>query len=183
MQITKSMDKVARSKIHNLCHHHRKERVRGDIERDTKKQICASLIKLTTELAALCVKLEKEMTRRQRHLVDFYRIPRGHYQAAALRICFDLRDPVIDLVHPYSVRATPVAPLRSIDDTEVAGFISPLVPDPHTMLVEITNIRVAAQKPKQFINDRLGMQLFCCEQRESWPVWTQIKSGLRTKDR
>src|SRR3989440_8792861 len=183
MQIAKGMDEVARRKIHNLRHHHRKQRVRGDIERNTEKQICASLIKLTTKFAVLYVKLEEEMTRRQRHFVDFRRIPRAHYQAPALRICFDLRDQIIDLVHARAVRAAPVAPLRTIDATEIASFVSPLVPDAHTMFVEITNIGIAAQKPKQFVNDRFDVQLFCCEERESRTLRAQIKSGLRTKDR
>src|SRR5947207_2165548 len=146
-------------------------------------RIGSSLIKLTTKFAVLDVKLEEEMTRRQRHFVDFRRIPRAHYQAPALRICFDLRDQIIDLVHSRAVRATPVAPLRTIDATEIASFVSPLVPDAHTMFVEITNIRFAAQKPKQFVNDRFDVQLFCCEQRESGSARAQIKSGLCSEDR
>src|SRR5439155_14783278 len=110
-------------------------------------------------------------------------IPRAHYQTAAWRICFDLRDQIVDLIDPHAVCAAPVAPLRPIDATKIAGFISPLVPDGHTVFVEITNIRVAAQKPEQLVNDRFDVQLFCCEERESRTLRAQIKSRLRTKDR
>src|SRR5437773_10165625 len=146
MQIAKGVDEVARSKIDNLRHHHRKQRVRCNIERDTEKQICASLIKLTTEFAVLYVKLEEEMTRRQRHFVDFRRIPRAYYQAPALRICFDLRDQIIDLVHSRAVRAAPVAPLRTIDGTAIARFVSPLVPAGYTIFLQIPNNRFVFQQ-------------------------------------
>src|SRR5205814_10703370 len=44
MQIAKGMDEIARAKIDDVGHHHRKQRVRRDIEWDTKKQISAALI-------------------------------------------------------------------------------------------------------------------------------------------
>ena len=44
MQITKGMDEIAWAKIDYVGHHHRKQRVRRDIEWDTKKQISAALI-------------------------------------------------------------------------------------------------------------------------------------------
>src|SRR5436189_5961603 len=118
MQIAKGVDEVARSKIDSLRHHHRKQRVRCNIERDTEKQICTSLIKLTTQFAVLYVKLEEEMTRRQRDLVDLSRIPRAYDEAAALRIRLDLLGQIVDLIDPHAVCATPVAPLRPIIRTE-----------------------------------------------------------------
>jgi hypothetical protein len=38
------------------------------------------------------------------------------------------------------------------------------------VFVEITNIRITAQKPEQFVNDRFDVQLFRREQRKSWSV-------------
>ena len=37
MKITESVDEIARHKIDNVCHHHRQERIRRDIERHTEK--------------------------------------------------------------------------------------------------------------------------------------------------
>src|SRR5215468_9652419 len=71
MKIAESMNKIARRKANNLRDHHGKQRVRGDIERNAEKKICASLIKLATELAVLDIKLKEQMTRRQRHLINF----------------------------------------------------------------------------------------------------------------
>jgi hypothetical protein len=51
------------------------------------------------------------------------------------------------------------------------------------VFVEITNIGVTAQKPKQLVNDRFDVELFCREQREAWPIRAQIKSRLRAEDR
>jgi hypothetical protein len=50
------------------------------------------------------------------------------------------------------------------------------------VLIEITNIRVAAQKPKQLVNDGFDVQLFRREQREPWSLRAQIKPRLRAED-
>src|SRR5258708_36768566 len=107
MQIAKGMDEVARSEIHNLRHHHRKQRVRGDIERDTEKQICASLIKLTSEVAILYVKLEEERARRHRHLADLSRISRAFDKTSAFWICIVFGDPLAALSHPTILVPSP----------------------------------------------------------------------------
>jgi hypothetical protein len=78
-----------------------------------------------------------------------------------------LRDQIVNLVHSHAVCTTPVAPLRTIDAAEIAGFVSPLIPDRHTVFVEIMNIGITAQKPEQLINNRFDVQLFCRQERES----------------
>jgi hypothetical protein len=50
------------------------------------------------------------------------------------------------------------------------------------MFVEVTNIRIAAQKPEQLVDDRFDVELFCREQRETRPILAQIKSRLRAED-
>ena len=47
------------------------------------------------------------------------------------------------------------------------------------MLVQITNVGVAAQKPEQLVNDRLEMQLLRCQQRKTF---TQIEPRLRAEN-
>jgi len=51
------------------------------------------------------------------------------------------------------------------------------------VLVEITNVSVAAQKPKQLVNDGFDIQLFRREQRKSGAVRTQIETRLCAKER
>src|SRR5207245_173806 len=65
---------------------------------------------------------------------------------------------------------------------ELAVFIGPFVPNRHPMLIQVTDIGIPTQKPKQFVNDGFDMQFFRREQRESRPGGTQIETGLRAKD-
>ncbi len=70
--------------------------------------------------------------------------------------------------------------MRAVDSAEIAVRIRPLVPNRHALFVERADIGVAAQKPKQLVDDRLEMQLLRRQERETFP---QIKSRLRPKDR
>jgi hypothetical protein len=51
------------------------------------------------------------------------------------------------------------------------------------VLVEIANVRVAAEKPKQFVNDRFDVEFFRRQERKACAVGTQIKPRLRAEDR
>src|SRR5207244_2079768 len=93
------------------------------------------------------------------------------------------RDDVVDLIDSDAVRAVPIAPLRAVDAAEISFFVRPLVPNGDAVFVEIFDVGVAAQKPKQFVNDRFDVELFRCQQREPRTGWPQIETGLRTKDR
>src|SRR5205807_6426361 len=55
--------------------------------------------------------------------------------------------------------------------------------DRDALLIEITNVGVAAQKPEQFVNDRFDVELLGCQKRKSRACGTQIKTCLRPKDR
>lgn len=46
----------------------------------------------------------------------------------------------------------------TVDRAQVAGLVSPLIPDRDAVLLQVTDIRVAPQEPQQFIYDRLQMQ-------------------------
>ena len=132
---------------------------------------------------SLHVKLKQHVTRRQRHLIDFSRIPCADDQAPAFRIGFYLRNQIIDLIDVHSVSAAPIPPLRAINAAKLAVFVSPFIPDRDAVFVQVANVGVAAQKPEQLVNDRFQVQLFGCQQRKPRPVCAQIESGLRTKDR
>src|SRR6266404_7064908 len=123
------------------------------------------------------------MTGRQRHLVDLGRIPRAHNQTPARRISFHFGDHFVDLIDARAVFAPPIAPLRAINAAEFAFFIGPFVPNAHAMLVEITNVGIAAQKPEQLVNNRFDVQLLRREQRKSHACGTQIEARLRAEDR
>src|SRR5665648_739874 len=51
--------------------------------------------------------------------------------------------------------------------TKIPVFIGPLVPYPYAVILKIFHIRITVEKPKQFMNNRLQMQLFCSYDRKS----------------
>src|SRR5207237_10149643 len=87
--------------------------------------------------------------------------------SAAVRILFDLRDHLVDLVDRPLVFGAPGAPLGSINSTEIAVRVRPFIPNRHAVLVEVLNICVAAEKPEQFVDDRLEVQFLGGNKRES----------------
>src|SRR5437762_14031105 len=100
------------------------------------------------------------MTRWQRHPADLSRIPCAHDESPALWIRFDLRDDAVDLIDAHAAFAAPIAPLRTVNATELAVVVGPFIPDCNAMFVEITNVRIAAQEPEQLVDDRFDVQLF-----------------------
>jgi hypothetical protein len=59
-------------------------------------------------------------------------------------------------------------------------FIGPFVPNGDTVIIQKANVGLAAQKPKQFVDDRFEMELLG---RQKGKAFAQIKSGLGTEDR
>src|SRR3981081_1945534 len=57
----------------------------------------------------------------------------------------------------------------------LARPVGPLIPDGHTMVIEIFDVGVAGEKPKQLIDDRLEMKLFCRGERKTL---TQVEAHL-----
>ena len=100
------------------------------------------------------VKLEKRMTGRQSHLRQLADIPCTHDVAPALGAAPNTRDDLVDLIDRTAIRGPPVAPLRAVDTSEISVGVGPFVPDLHAMIAQIAHIRIAAQKPEQFVNDR-----------------------------
>ena len=54
----------------------------------------------------------------------------------------------------------------SVDRTEIAVLISPLVPDGHVVVVQVADIGIALQKPQQLVNDGAQMQFLGGDQRK-----------------
>ncbi len=156
------------------------ERVARDVEGHAEKKIRAPLIKLATECAILDVELEERVARRQRHRVDLRRVPCRDDEPAAVGLRLDLLDHAVDLVDSLVVRPAPVAPLRAVNPAEITLLVGPFIPDRDSLLLEVADVRVAAQKPEQLVNDRFEMQLFRREEREAV---AQIEAGLGAENR
>src|SRR5262245_24001455 len=109
------------------------------------------------------------MARRQSHLIEFAWVPGADDMAAAVGVLFDLRNYLVDLIDGSAIGGAPIAPLRAVDAAEVALLVGPLVPDGHSAFVEVTDVRIAAQKPEEFVNDGFEMELFGREQGKSFP--------------
>ena len=84
---------------------------------------------------------------------------------------------MVDLV---AIGRLPAPPLRTIDRTEFAIGIGPLVPNAHAVFLQITDVGVAAQQPQQFMDDGFGMQLLGGQQRKAGG---QIETHLPTEHR
>ena len=119
------------------------------------------------------------MARRQCHLLDLARIPRSDNVPPAVRIFFDLRDDCVNLIDAATVGGAPVRPLRAVNASQAAILVRPFVPDGHAVVVKVFDVRVAAQKPEQFINDGLGVDLLRGEQRKRF---AQRTTDLRAED-
>src|SRR4029077_12588869 len=68
----------------------------------------------------------------------------------------------------------------AIDRPEVAVLVGPFVPDRDAVLVEIFDVGIAAQEPKQLIDDRLDVQLLGGDEREAA---LQVEAHLMAEDR
>ncbi len=115
------------------------------------------------------------MTWRKRHLRQSGYIPRAYYYSARFGIFAYGADHLRNLVYMPPAVIRPRTPLGSIDRTKLSIGISPLIPDTHSVFLQVMYICISFQKPEKFIDYRLQMQFLGCQQRE--PL-TEIKSHL-----
>jgi hypothetical protein len=71
------------------------------------------------------------------------------------------------MIHRRAIGFRPGAPLLAVHRPEFAAFVGPFVPDRHAMLVQPGCIGLAAQEPKQLIDDRLQVHFLRRDQRKS----------------
>ena len=159
----------------NLRHHHRQQGVGGDVEGHAEENVRAALVELARELSVVGVELEHRVARRQRHLIDIRWIPRAHDEPPRIGIALELLDEIGDLVDDTAVGGFPGAPLLAIDRAEVAVFVRPLVPNGDVVVVQVLDVRVAAQEPQQLVDDGAQMQLLGRQQGETL---LQVKAHL-----
>ena len=66
-----------------------------------------------------------------------------------------------------------------VDRTQIAIFVSPLVPDGHAVLFQVLDVRVTGNEPQQFVYDRLQMNLLGSQQRKAF---REVKPHLVTEN-
>ena len=93
VRVAERVDELAGLQAGHLRHHHRQQRVGRDVERHAEEDVGGALVELARQPALGDVELEQAVARRQRHLVDVGRVPRGDDQAARVRIAPDHRPP------------------------------------------------------------------------------------------
>jgi hypothetical protein len=150
MDVPKRVNEIAGFEITNGSHHVRQQRIRGNVERHSKEQISASLVKLTAQLSFLHVKLEHCVAGRKRHPAEFARVPGSDDQPSAVRIFADFIHNTLNLIDRPSIGSAPVAPLRPVHPAEVTVLVGPFVPDSDSMIRQESYVGFAAYKPKQF---------------------------------
>ena len=182
MEIPEGVDEFLGPQIADLGDHEGEQGVGGDIEGDAKEEVGASLVKLATEFPIRHIKLEEGMAGGKGHLRDLTRIPGGDDVTAAVGIPFEIGNKARDLIDGTSsgtLRPAPAPPLGAIDRAEITVGIGPFVPDRDIVLLEITDIGIAFQKPEQLMNDGSEMKLLGCQQGEASG---EIKAFLGPED-
>ena len=107
MRIAQRMHEVAGLQAGNLRHHHGQQRIGGDVEGHAEEDVGGALIELAGQLTVGHIELEQAVAGRQRHLVDFGRIPGADDQPARIRIAPDHVDDTGDLVDLPAVGSRP----------------------------------------------------------------------------
>src|SRR5690349_11489878 len=68
MHIAERVNEITSLKITNLCNHHRKQRIRSNIERHSQENIRTTLVELATQFSFSNIELEHGMAWHQCHL-------------------------------------------------------------------------------------------------------------------
>src|SRR5262249_19286109 len=70
-------------------------------------------------------------------------------------------------------------PLLTVHRAKIAALVRPFVPDADAAVLEIFDICVAGEKPEQFVDDRLQVQLL---RREHRKAFAQIEAHLMAEN-
>ncbi len=135
VNVTTRPYELAQFQVALVCDHHRQQRVAGDVERDAKEHVAASLVELARQLAVLHVELEERVAGRQRRRRNVLGVPRCHHQTARVRVVLDLLHHVGDLVDDATLTLLPLAPLSTVDLTDVTVLGRELIVLQHTLRV------------------------------------------------
>jgi len=147
VQVTESVHELFGFKIANLCDHHGKQGVGSDVEGHAKKDVGAALIELAAEFAISHVELKERVAGGECHVFNLAGIPSADDVATTIRVILYGIDDFSELIDALATWCRPIAPLGTIDTTEVAVFVSPFIPDFHFIILKITYVRIALNKP------------------------------------
>src|SRR5205085_4557127 len=103
--------------------------------RDAQEKVGTALIELQVEPSAGDLGLEQAVAWRERHAVDFPRIPGRDDLAPRTGVLRDQFDQVPDLVDVAAVGRFPVAPLLAVNRAEVTMLVGPFIPDADLALI------------------------------------------------
>src|SRR5262249_15972240 len=177
--ISPGPDELADIKFALLGDHMSQQRVGGDIEWNTEKYVRRSLIKLAGEFAASDIELKERVALLQSHPIQFADVPGADDQTTGIGICSDLFNKSADLVNRAAISRPPRSPLRAVDRAEFAVLVRPFIPDVHAVVGQIFDVRLAAQKPQQLVDDRFQMKPL---RRDHRKAIAQIEAHLVTED-
>ena len=179
VDVPERVNELARLKTADLCDHHREQCVARDVERYTQEGVGAALVELAAQFSLGHIELEHGVTGRQCHAIYISRVPGGDDQSPAVRALLDHFHHVGDLVDHAAIGGVPAAPLVAIDWAKVAVGIGPFVPDAHAVVLEVLDVGIARQEPKQLVDDTLHVQLLSGHQGEAF---AEVEAHLVTKN-
>ena len=166
VRVAERVDEIAGQEAAGPRDHQGEKRIRCDIERDAEEDVGASLVELTRKPAVEHIELEETVAGREFHAVDVRRIPGADKEATRVGVAADVFDQVRDLVDLPAVGRRPRAPLMSVDGAQFSVLVGPLVPDGHAMVLQVPDVRVAAQEPDELVEDGLQMHFLGRDQRK-----------------
>lgn len=153
MGIAKCVDELRWLQGTHLRDHQRQQGIRRNIKGDPKKNVCTSLVKLAGERSIGHIELKNDVARWQGHFIKLAHVPGTDDVAAGMRGALDLIYKPGDLVVTCSIGSLPRAPLVAVDRPQVPIFISPIIPDPYVIFVQVSDVRVTCQEPEQLVDD------------------------------
>ena len=86
--------------------------------------------------------------------------------APRIGIRADGLDDAGDLIDVAAAWSRPGAPLVAVDGAQIPIPVGPLVPDAHSVFIQVGDVGVTRQKPEELMDHRPEMQLLGGEQRE-----------------
>ena len=179
VRIAQGVNERSRAQIADLGNHQGQQGIGGDVEGHAQKHVGTALVELAGQPALGDVELEKGVAGRQRHALDLADVPGADDQAAGIRVAPDLLHDLLHLIDAAPVRRPPGAPLGAVDGPQIAVLVRPFVPDADPMLAQVADVGIAAQKPQQFVDDRLEMQLLGGYRREAF---AQVEAHLMAEN-
>ena len=135
--------------MRHLRYHRQKQGIRCNVERHAKEHIATAQIHLQGEFPLGDEELEKDVARRQRHLLQFARIPGSDDVSAAVRVLLDLRNNLGELVL-LTILRSPLPPLDTVNPAELSIAVPCIgirVPYVRAEFLKLFHPVIPAEKP------------------------------------